>query len=181
MEILDGLKMNQSVKAGIKYDLNKMNINDWSTINPKLMKKDIMMTMFKIADNMGRLNKEEKEALEVINQKLKINDQDTPEYNKAMEEARNLFINAFHDDDPELIPAGDDEITKAPGISRKYKEIIDYNENIDRWKNKDISVDGILYQLYLRGLQLTEEQEVEMANLNTKGKGKIIIKKRLFG
>ena len=47
MEIFDGLKIQQSVKAGIKFDLNKMNLNDWSSINPNLMKKDTLMTMFK--------------------------------------------------------------------------------------------------------------------------------------
>ena len=177
MEILDGLKMNASVKSIIEFDLNKMNLNDWSTINPKLMKRDTIMTMFKIADSMGRLNKEEKETLEVINQKLKTTDQDTPERNEAMEEARELFINAFHDDDPELIPAGDDETTKALGIPRKHKETIDYNENIDRWKNKDVSVDDILYQLHLRGVRLTEEQEEEMDKLKTKGKGELPTKK----
>ena len=57
------------------------------------------------------------------------------------------------------------------------KETIDYNENIDRWKNKDVSADDILYQLHLRGIQLTAEQEEEMANLKTKGKGKTITKK----
>ena len=39
-------------------------------------------------------------------------------------------------DDPELIPADEDETTKPPPISRKHKETIDYNENIDRWKIK---------------------------------------------
>ena len=81
------------------------------------------------------------------------------------------------EDDPELIPADEDETTKPPPISRKHKETIDYNENIDRWKNKDVSADDILYQLHLRGIQLTEEQEAEMANLKTKGKGKTITKK----
>ena len=60
---------------------------------------------------------------------------------------------------------------------QKHKETIDYNENIDRWKNKDVSADDILYQLHLRGIQLTEEQKEEMANLRTKGKGNTIAKK----
>ena len=81
------------------------------------------------------------------------------------------------EDDPELIPADEDETTRPPPISRKHKETIDYNENIDRWKNKDVSADDILYQLHLRGIQLTAEQEEEMANLKTKGKGKTITKK----
>ena len=176
-EILDGLKMNASVKSGIKFDLNKMNLNDWSTINPKLMKRDTIMTMFKIADIMGRLNNEQKETLEAINRKLKTTDPDTPERIEVMKEAQELFINAFHDDDPELIPAGDDETTKATGIPRRHKETIDYNENIDRWKNKDVSVDDILYQLHLRGIQLTEEQKEETANLKIKGKGRTRTKK----
>ena len=81
------------------------------------------------------------------------------------------------EDDPELIPADEDETTKPPPISRKHKETIDYNENIDRRKNKDVSADDMLYQLHLRGIQLTEEQEAEMSNLKTKGKGKTITKK----
>ena len=40
------------------------------------------------------------------------------------------------EDDPELIPAGEDETTKPAPIPRKHKETIDYNENIDRWKKK---------------------------------------------
>ena len=59
------------------------------------------------------------------------------------------------EDDSELIPAYVDETTKAPRMSRKHKETIDCNENIDRWKNKDVSADDILYQLNLRGIQLT--------------------------
>ena len=44
-------------------------------------------------------------------------------------------------------------------------------------ENKDVSADDILYQVDLRGIQLTEEQEAEMANLKTKAKGKAITKK----
>ena len=165
MEILDGLKTNQSVKAGIKYDLNKMNLNDWSSINPTLIKKDTLMTMFKIADSMGRLNNEEKETFEVINQKLKTTDQDTPEREEFMEEARNLFTNAFH-------KTSDDDETHMRPQSRKHKETIDYNRNIDRWRRSDVSVDDLLFQLHLRGIQLTEEQQEEMSKLKIKGKGK---------
>ena len=42
---------------------------------------------------------------------------------------------------------------------------------------KDISVDDILFQLHLRGIQLTEEQEEEMEKLKIKGKGKPPTKK----
>ena len=45
------------------------------------------------------------------------------------------------EDDPELVPADEGETTKAPGIPRRHKETIDYNENIDRWKNKDVSAE----------------------------------------
>ena len=64
-----------------------------------------------------------------------------------------------------------------PPQSRKHKETIDDNENIDRWRQKDISVDDILFQLHLRGIQLTEEQEEAMEKLKTKGKGKTPTKK----
>ena len=72
----------------------------------------------------------------------------------------------------------DDDETQVPPQSRKHKETIDYNENIDRWRQKkNISVDDILYQVHLRGIQLTEEQEEEMDKLKTKGKGKTPTKK----
>ena len=71
----------------------------------------------------------------------------------------------------------DDDEMQVPPQSRKHKETIDYNENIDRWRQKDISVDDILFQLHLRGLKLTEEQEQEMEKLKIKGKGKSPTKK----
>ena len=71
----------------------------------------------------------------------------------------------------------DDDETHMRPQSRKHKETIDYNENIDRWRQKDISVDDILFQLHLRGIQLTEEQEEEMGKLKIKGKGKSPTKK----
>ena len=71
----------------------------------------------------------------------------------------------------------DDDETQVPAQSRKHKETIDYNENIDRWRQKDISVDDILFQLHLRGIQLTEEQEEEMEKLKIKGRGKSPTKK----
>ena len=77
----------------------------------------------------------------------------------------------------EVAEEEDDDETQVPPQSRKHKETIDYNENIDRWKNKDVSVDDILYQLHLRGIQLTKEQEQEMDKLKTKGKGKTPTKK----
>ena len=71
----------------------------------------------------------------------------------------------------------DDDETQVPPQSRKHKETIDYNENIDRWRQKDKSVDDILFQLHLRGIKLTEEQEQEMEKLKIKGKGKSPTKK----
>ena len=71
----------------------------------------------------------------------------------------------------------DDDETQVPPQSRKHKETIDYNENIERWRQKDISVDDILYQLHLRGIKLTEEQEEEMGKLKIKGEGKTPTKK----
>ena len=74
----------------------------------------------------------------------------------------------------------DDDETHMRPQSRKHKETIDYNENIDRWRQKDITVDDILYQLHLRGIKLTEEQEEEMDKLKIKGKGKTPTKKDYF-
>ena len=70
----------------------------------------------------------------------------------------------------------DDDETQVPPKSRKHKETIDYNDNIGRWKQSDVSVDDLLFQLHLRGITLTEEEE-EMSTLKTKGKGKAITKK----
>ena len=44
-------------------------------------------------------------------------------------------------------------------------------------ETKNISVDDILFQLHLRGIQLTEEQEEEMDKLKIKGKGQSPSKK----
>ena len=59
-----------------------------------------------------------------------------------------------------------------PPQTRKHQEPIDYTENIDRWRQKDIPVHDILFQLHLRGIQLTAEQKEEKEQLKTKGKGK---------
>ena len=63
----------------------------------------------------------------------------------------------------------DDDETQVPPQSRKHKETIDYNRNIDRWKRSDVSVDDLLFQLHLRGIQLTEEQQEEMSKLKNQG------------
>ena len=76
------------------------------------------------------------------------------------------------DDDPELIPADDDETTKAPGISRKHKETIDYSNKITKWQDKSVQEDDIRFQLYLRGIALTPEQEEEISKLKVRGKGR---------
>ena len=76
------------------------------------------------------------------------------------------------DDDPELIPADDDETTKAPGISRKHKETIDCSNKITKWQDKSVQEDDIRFQLYLRGIALTPEQEEEISKLKVKGKGR---------
>ena len=81
------------------------------------------------------------------------------------------------EEDEEEEEEDDDDETHMRPQSRKHKETIDYNENIDRWKNKDVSVDDILYQLHSRGIKLTEEQEEEMEKLKIKGKGKLPTKK----
>ena len=76
------------------------------------------------------------------------------------------------DEDEELIP--DDEM-KTP--SRKHKTTIDYNDNIKRWRNTDVSADDIMFQLYLRGITLEKAQEEEISSLRKKGKGRTITKK----
>ena len=53
----------------------------------------------------------------------------------------------------------DDESTKAPPKSRKARETIDYNADVDRWKHRDISTADIFLQVHLKGIQLTPEQQ----------------------
>ena len=71
----------------------------------------------------------------------------------------------------------DEDETQVPPQSRKHKKTIDYNENIGKWKQSNVLVDDILFQLHLRGLQLTEEHKDEMDKLKIEGKGKIPTKK----
>ena len=76
------------------------------------------------------------------------------------------------DDDPELIPADDDETTKAPTQARRHKETIDYSTKITKWQDKSVQEEDIRFQLFLRGIELTPEQEEEIAKLKVKGKGR---------
>ena len=76
------------------------------------------------------------------------------------------------DDDPELIPADDEEETKAPPLSRKHKETIDYSNKITKWQDRSVQEDDIRFQLFLRGIELTPEQEEEITKLKVKGKGR---------
>ena len=66
----------------------------------------------------------------------------------------------------------EEDETQVPTQSRKHKETIDYNENFSKWRQSHVTVDDILFQLHLRGIKLTEEQEEEMDKLKIKGKGK---------
>ena len=75
------------------------------------------------------------------------------------------------DDDPELIPADDDETTKAPAQARRHKETIDYSTKITKWQDKSVQEDDIRLQLFLRGIELTPEQEEKISKLKIKGKG----------
>ena len=76
------------------------------------------------------------------------------------------------DDDPELIPADDDETTKAPAQARKHKETIGYSTKITKWQDKSVQENDIRFQLFLRGIELTPEQEEEISKLKVKGKGR---------
>ena len=76
------------------------------------------------------------------------------------------------DDDPELIPADDEEETNTPPSSRKHKETIDYSTKITKWQDRSVQEDDIRFQLFLRGIELTPEQEEEITKLKVKGKGR---------
>ena len=71
----------------------------------------------------------------------------------------------------------EDEETEVSNKRRKHRETIDYNDDISRWRLNDVTLHDILFQLHLRGIRLTEEQEEEMDKLKTKGKGKTPTKK----
>ena len=45
------------------------------------------------------------------------------------------------------------------------------------WKGKDVSLDDLKFQLYIRGVELTDAQKQEMDNMKQKGKGKNLTKK----
>ena len=64
----------------------------------------------------------------------------------------------------------DDDETQVPPQSRKHKEMIDYNNKIERWRQKDVNFDNILLQMHLRGLHLTNEQQEETDKLKIKKK-----------
>ena len=77
------------------------------------------------------------------------------------------------DDDPKLIPADDDETTKAPAQARRHKETIDYSTKITKWQDKSVQEDDIRFQLFfLRGIELTPEQKEEISKLKIKGTGR---------
>ena len=130
-----------------------MNLNDWSSINPKLMTRDTLMTMFKIADKMGRLNQEQKEELNITEEKLKSSSQDTPEHTQAMNEARVLFINSFHDDSKE-----EEELT---ALEQKVAFTRGFDPD-EVFADDSINYRGLMFQLHVRDL-LTEET-IELLN-----------------
>ena len=66
----------------------------------------------------------------------------------------------------------DDVETQVPPQSRKHKEMIDYNNKIERWRQKDVNFEDILFQMHFRGINLTKEQQEEMDKLKIKEKGK---------
>ena len=71
----------------------------------------------------------------------------------------------------------DEEVDETASSAIKHKNTIDYNTNISRWRHRDVSVDDIMFQLYLRGITLEKSQEVEMDRLRNKGKGRTPTKK----
>ena len=82
------------------------------------------------------------------------------------------------DSEEELIPVDDDLTdTQVPQRPRKHKETISYNTNMAYWKGKDVSLDDLKFQLYIRGVELTDAQKQEMDNMKQKGKGKNLTKK----
>ena len=89
---------------------------------------------------------------------------------EGMEEDEEVEVDEEVEDD-------DDDETQVPPQSRKHKEMIDYDNKIERWRQKDVNFDDILFQMHLRGINLTKEQQEEMDKLKIKGKGKSETKK----
>ena len=79
------------------------------------------------------------------------------------------------EDDPELIPASEDEeeeMTEGERRRHRHKFMIDYSTKISKWQEKSVSADDIGFQLFLRGIELTDKQEQEMLRLKVRGDGK---------
>ena len=56
--------------------------------------------------------------------------------------------------------------------TRTHKETIDYSTDINHWKGSTVKEEYILFEIYLRGAELTEEQEQQYSNTKKKGKCK---------
>ena len=69
------------------------------------------------------------------------------------------------DEDEELIPASG---SRAPS----HKTTIVYNTNMAFWKRKDVRLEDLMFQLYVRGRELSDEEEQAMGTLPSKGKGR---------
>ena len=171
LNLLDELYSFKISRDEAKANIKDLPLHDFSLINPKEVKLNGLFTLFRIAKMEKRLNQEEED---IFNKLFDENSARAVGKNREdiKEKTEELFINAFHDDDPELIPADVDESTKAPAQARRHKETIDYSTKLTKWQDKSVQEEDIRFQLFLRGIELTPEQEEEMAKLKVKGKGR---------
>ena len=54
--------------------------------------------------------------------------------------------------------------------TRRHKTTIDSDENINKWRSRNVTADDIMFQLHLRGITLEKKQEDELDRPKTKGK-----------
>ena len=54
--------------------------------------------------------------------------------------------------------------------ARKHKETIDYSTKITKWQDRSVQEEDIRFQLFVRGIELTPQQEEEIAKLKVKVK-----------
>ena len=66
----------------------------------------------------------------------------------------------------------DEEEMPKTTQKRKHKETIDHSTKITKWQDRSVQEEDIRFQLFLRGIELTHEQEDEISKLEVKGKGR---------
>ena len=147
MRIFEEIEMHKSDKAITKHTLSKFNLNNWASINPKIQSHNTLITLFKIAEKMGKLNHEEQQRFNDIYYKYKSKEIDQYTMKTGADE---LFYQTFQQGK---------EYTTIEELSLYQTNLVYWNNDIETMKqNPKITSDDLLFQLYLRG-QLKETDE----------------------